>query len=379
MKRPPKKQKRRSSRRQRQFRLLLLICMAAVIAFYHKPIINSVKSLFPAENQAALSLSSTVTLPAKKSAVTARKGIVYVLTDKSIKALKSNSSVLWEKELENAASSVIPSYDGVFVVQSDGSKLIRYSPLGKLTGEIPVPGPFSHVHESVNGILFEDRETCQYTWTDVYGKILGNQLIQEDHILKTEVDPDSGDTVIATLKSDGSTLESALHRYDSSGRLTGARTFRDGVLLNMRFDGSQLIVVLDDRIISLDQQMKDHWTVREPARYEAVSFGQEHLWVERIQTGVQEAKVLQCYNQDGKAIFSLPVKGSLTLLEAGEGNQVAVVLGQLIQIYSEKGILNSEIQLAKVPDKIIWLNSKHLLIYFGDSVSIENIDKRDPL
>ncbi len=373
-----KKTKRRSSRKLRQMRLLILICLTAGMLYYWGPITAAVQVWIPAGKQDA-ARSAALGLPAQETEVTVQKGTIFMLADHALKALKSDRSLLWSKELKDPAQSVIPSYDGVFVQSEDAEKLLRYSFLGKLMGEVPVPGPFSQVYESVNGILFENRSLRQYTWTDSSGKVLGTQVVQEEHILKTTVDTDSGDTVVATLKTDGGTLESTLHRFDSSGRLTGARTFRDAVLLNMQFMNSRLIVVLDDRMISLDQQMKDHWVVREPARYQAVSYGPENFWVDRVQTGAQDNQVLQCYNQDGKVLFSLPFKGELTLMAAGEGHQVAAVSGQRLQIYSEKGILNSEIQLTKVPEKIVWLNAKHLLIFYGDSVSTESIDKRNPL
>lgn len=373
------KLKRRSSRKLRQLRLLFLICIVAGTVFYRIPLSDAVQGFLPSGKPETAAASGTQVLPAQEAAVTARKGTVYTVGGRSLKALKANGALLWAKTLEAPGAAVLPSYDGVFVRPESANILLRYSALGKYMNEVPVPENFSHVYESVNGILFEDRQLRQYTWTDIKGKVLGTQLIPEAHILKTAVDPETGDTVIATLKSDGGTLESALHRFDASGRLTGARTFRDAVLLHMQFMESQLVVVLDDRIINLDQQMKDRWMVREPARYQAVSFGTEHFWVDRIQTGFQEVQTLQCYNKEGKALFSLPFKDPLTLLEAGEGRQVAVVSGQHVQIYSEKGILNAEIQLAKVPHRIQWLNEKYLLIYYGDAIGIENINKRNPL
>lgn len=366
------KTKRRSSKKLRQFRLLILICLIVGGFYYWRPLTAAVQGWLPAkESQVA-----ATALPAEDTAIAVRKGTVYTVAGRSLKALKPDGSVLWERSLSQAAGTVMPSYDGVFVIPEDPQKLLRYSSLGKLLGETTAPGPYSHVYESVNGILFEERSLRQYMWTDGSGNLLGTQQIPDEHIIKTTVDPESGDTVIATLKTDGGTLESALHRFDSHGRLTGARTFRDAVLLNMQFTASGLVVVLDDRIISLNQQMKDNWSVREPASYEAVSFGSAYFWVDRIQTGAEGSQALQCYNQDGKVLFSLPFKDPLTLLAAGEGDYVAVVSGQRLQVYSGKGTLNSEIQLVKVPEKMIWLNQKHLLIFYGDSVSIENIDKR---
>lgn len=373
MSKKPMKTKRRSSRGWRKFRLLLLILLAAGAVYYWKPLTAAFQARMPVAGTPAAAL----TLPQEETAVTARKGTVYTVNGLSLKALKPAGSLLWERSLPAPGVAVMPSYDGVFVKSQDQDTLLRYSSLGKLMGEITAPGPYTHVYETVNGIIFEERTLRQYTWTEGSGKIRGTQQIPDEHIIKTAVDPDSGDTVIATLKTDGGTLESALHRYDSSGRLTGARTFRDAVLLHMQFTQSQLVVVLDDRMISLDAQMKDHWIVQEPARYQAVSFGAETFWVDRVQTGFQETQVLQCYNQEGKVLFSLPMKDRITLLTAGDKDQVAVVFGQRLQVYSGKGVMNGEMQLPKAPEKMIWLSQKHLLIFYGDSVSIENIDKRE--
>lgn len=373
------KLKRRFSSKLRQLRLLLLICLAAGTLFYWEPMVSVIQGQISAGKSIPANRAAALALPIRDNSVAIRKGIVFIVKDRSLKALKADGSLFWEKELKEPAESVIPSYDGVFVKPAKAGSLIKYSSMGKFICDVAAPSSFTHLYESINGILFENRSLRHYTWTDGVGRILGTQLIPEEYILKTTVDPESGDTVIATLKTEGGTLESALQRYDSSGRLTGARTIRDAVLLNMQFIKSQLIVVLDDRMISLNEQMKDRWIVREPVRYQAVSFGSEHFWVDRTQAGFQETQILQCYNPDGKVIFSLPFKDRLTLLEAGIGEQVAVVSGQKVQIYSEKGILNSEIQLTKVPEKIQWLNAKQLLIFYGDSIGIENTDKRNPL
>lgn len=374
MRKKTEKNKRRptSSRRLRQLRLLILIGMVAGAAFYWKPLVSIVQAWLPVKSVPAAGL----VLPAQEGAVTSRKGTVYTVTGQALKALKPDGTVIWERNMPHAGTAVLPSYDGVFVKPDVPGKLLRYTSLGKLMAEIPVPGPYTHVYESVNGILFEERSLQQYTWVDSSGGLLGSQQIPGEHIIKTAVDPDSGDTVIATLKTDGGTLESALHRFDSHGRLTGARTFRNAVLLNMQFVGTRLIVVLDDRLISLNEQMKDHWVVQEPAIYQAVSFGSAHFWVNRVQTGLEGNQVLQCYSLEGKVLFTVPFKDRLTLLAAGENNQVAAVSGQRVQIFSGKGVLDSEFQLVKVPEKILWLNDKRLLIFYGDSVSIENSDKR---
>lgn len=372
------KKKNRGSRKLRQLRLLVLIGLLAGVVFYWTPLIGIFQGLLPSGRTAAVN-NPAVILSAQEAATAVRKGIVYTMTGKTLKAIKPEDSVLWEKNTELASASVLPSYDGVFVVPPEKDRLYRYSTLGKLMNEVPVPGPFTHIYESVSGILFEDRPMNQYTWTDISGKVLGSQQVAEEHILKTAMDSETGDTIIATLKTDGGTLESALHRYDSNGRLMGARTFKDSVLLNMQFIQSQLVVILDDRMISLDSQMKDHWIVREPARYQAVSFGSDKFWVERVQTGFKETQVLQCYSKEGKALLSLPFDRDITLLSAGDGNQVAVGTGQKIQVYSEKGNLTAEMQLAKVPQKILWLDGKHLLIFYGDSVSIMSVGKGNSL
>lgn len=372
MAKTPIKAKRRTSRRWRQFRLLLLVVMAAGIFYYWKPWMPFIQMRLPA----AVMPAPAQALPSEKDAVTARKGTVYTVNGLALKALKTDGSVLWERKLSKPAAGVIPSYDGVIAMSADRKSLLKYSALGKLMGEVPAAGPYTGIYESAVGLLFEERNLRQYTWTDSAGNVLGTQQIPDEHLIKIAVDPESGDTVIATLKTDEGMLESALHRFDGSGRLTGARTFRDAVLVHMQFSGSQLVVVLDDRMISLDEQMKDRWTVQEPARYQAVGFGTETFWVVRAQAGIAEAQVLQCYNQDGKVLFSLPVNDRMSLLAIGEKEQAAVVTGQRLQVFTGKGVSNGELQLPKVPEKIVWLTQKQLLIFYGDSVSIESIDTR---
>lgn len=371
----PEKKKRQSGRRWRQLRLLLLIGMAAGMFFFHTPLIKTVQGWLPNHAPEASQTSAGFEIPAKEGLSAVRKGTLYIVNGKRLKALNPGGELLWQKELKETAASVMPSYDGVFVRTEKGDRILRYSSLGKLMSEVPVPGPFTVVHESAKGILFEDRESRQYFWTDVSGKLLGTQPLQEEQILKTVVDPESGDAAIATLKADGATLESALQRYDANGRLVGARTFKDAVLLDMAFMDSQLVVILDDRIISLDQQMEDHWLVKEPARYQGSSFGEKFFWINRA----QEDQTLQCYSRDGKVMISLPFKDRITLMAAGEDNQVAVVSGQRVRVYSQNGDLKSDMTLHKVPQKIYWLSARQLLVFYGDAAGIETIGARDKL
>lgn len=374
-KRHADKKQQQTSRRLRQFRLFLLIGIVAGIIVYRNPLIGFVEAWIPVDATKASVPTAGVIIPSEEELSTVRKGVLYLLNGKQLSAVKADGSLLWKKELKEPVVSVMPSYDGVFVKTEKSNKLLRYSSIGKMMSEISVPGSFTVLYETSKGILFEDRELRQYIWTDVSGGVLGTQQLPEEQILKTVVDPESGDAAIGTLKADGATLESALQRYDASGRLIGARTFKDAVLLDMQFLDSQLVVVLDDRIISLDQQMEDHWLVKEPARYQGSSFGDKCFWINRV----QEDQILQCYNKDGKVMTSLPLKETMTLMETGSENQVAVVTGQRVRVYSENGDLKSDMTLHKVPLKVHWLSSKQLLIFYGDSAGIENIAAREKL
>lgn len=376
-KRQPKK--KRSSRLLRRFRTLLLLAGIGLAVFYWQPLMQ----LLPGREQpaapaakAAMAPAASAVWPTDPAFVAVRRDTAYLLSGPVLRALKPDGTPLWEKTLPEPGTALYPSFDGVFVQVGDGTRLLRYSGMGKLNGTVIAPGPFTAVQESVNGILFEDRTSGRFTWTDVAGKVLGTQDLAEAHILKAVMDPDSGDTVIATLKNDGSTLESALHRFDAGGRLTGARTFRDAVLLQMGFMNTRLMVVLDNRLISLDPQMRDYWLVRDPARYQGAAFGQDRLWVDRIQTGVQEAQVVQCYNRDGQVVTSIPFTGGVSLMAAGPKDQLAVVSGQRVQIYTERGALGGELQLAQVPLGLTWLDDKRLLVRYGDSYSIETTEAR---
>ncbi len=370
----PGKRKHKTTKRFRQIRLLVLLIFAAGLAFYRTPLLEAVRVGIPPKTSSASTPAALLSIPALEGSAAVRNGTVYLLQRKALKALKADGSLIWEKALTEPALSVIPSYDGIFVKSQKGP-LLRYSSLGKFMNEITVPGSFGNVYESAKGILFEDRALRQYFWTDVAGKLLGTQQLAEEQILKTAVDPESGDAVIATLKADGATLESALHRFDANGRLIGARTFRDAVVLDMEFMESRLVVILDDRLISLDAQMEDHWLVKEPVKYQGASFGKKSFWINRV----QDDQMLQCYSVEGKVLISLPFKEPMTLMEAGEGNQVAVVSGQRVQVYSEKGDQLSDLTLAKVPQRLFWLSDKHLLIFYGDSASIENIGTRSKM
>lgn len=374
-KKRPEKQRKQASKRMRQLRLLLLIGLAAGILYYRVPLISVVQGWLPANVSRASTPAAGMTIPPQEKLSAVRKGTLYLLNGKGLRAIKADGTPLWKKELKEPAIAVTPSYDGVFVNTEKGDRLLRYSSMGKLLGEVSVPGSFTAVHETSKGILFEDRELKQYIWTDVSGSALGTQQLPEEQILKVVVDPESGDAAIATLKADGATLESSLQRYDAGGRLIGARTFKDAVLLDMQFMDSQLVVVLDDRILSLDQQMEDHWLVKEPARYQGSSFGEKFFWINRV----QEDQMLQCYSQEGKVMISLPLKETMTLMEAGDDNQIAVVSDQRIRVYSQSGDLESDMTLHKVPQRLKWLSPKVLLIFYGDSAGIENIGAREKL
>lgn len=368
--------KRNTSRRLRQLRTLGLLLAVGALAFFWQPLQQRLQGPAALRTVAAPEQALPLqALPADAAAVAVRKGLVYTLATDRLRAIRPDGSVQWEKTLPEPGVQLYPSFDGV-LVRTGGGDLLRYNALGKATGRVAVPGEFSGVQESVSGLLFEDRQGGRYTWTDVSGKVLGTQEITGAHILKAVMDPNSGDTVIATLKSDGSVLESALHRFDAAGRITGARTFRDAVLLHMAFMDSRLTVVLDNRILSLDPQMRDYWLVRDPARYQGADFGPERFWVDRIQTGVQEAQALQCYDRDGQVVVSIPTVGDITLMEAGPRNLVAAVSGQRLQVFTDRGVLSGEIQLPKVPLGIHWLDEKHLLIRYGDGFSIEATEAR---
>ncbi len=360
----------------RQLRTLGLLLIFGALAVFWQPLLQRFQGPAAVRTAAApeqaLSLRA---LPADAGAVAVRKGLVYTLAGQTLRAIRPDGTAQWEKTLSKPGLQLYPSFDGV-LVRTGETALLRYNALGKPTGSVAVPGEFTGVQESVSGLLFEDRQSGRYTWTDVSGKVLGTQEITGAHILKAVMDPDSGDTVIATLKSDGSVLESALHRFDAAGRITGARTFRDAVLLHMAFMDSRLTVVLDNRILSLDPQMRDYWLVKDPARYQGADFGPEQFWVDRIQTGVQEAQVLQCYDRDGRVVVSIPTAGAITLMKAGPRNQVAAVSGQRLQIFTDRGVLSGELQLPKVPLGIHWLDDKHLLVRYGDGFSIEVTEAR---
>ncbi len=374
-KKRPAKQRKQASRRIRQLRLLLLIGLVAGSIYYRIPLMNHVQGWLPINQTKVSTAESRLSIPSEEERTAVRKGILYLLSGKQLIAVKADGTTLWKKELNEAAVSVMPSYDGVFIKTEKNRILLRYSALGKRMSDIPVPGSFTGVHESSKGILFEDRGLKQYTWTDISGNVQGSQQLQDEEVLKAVVDPESGEVVIATLKADGATLESSLQRYDAGGRLIGARTFKDAVLLDMQFMDSQLVVVLDDRIISLDQQMEDHWLVKEPARYQGSSFGESFFWINRV----QEDQMLQCYSKEGKVMISLPLKETMTLMEAGNDNQIAVVSDQRVRVYSQSGDLESDMALHKVPQRLKWLSSKLLLVFYGDSAGIENIGARDKL
>lgn len=368
------------SRGMRRLRTLLLLLTVGGVIFFRVPLMEFVKAATADTRKPAVAATADAEqFSASSGAFAIRKGVIYQLTEQSLNGYKAEGSLLWSKTLSEKTAGLFSSYDGVFILTAQEDKLLRYSPLGKLLGTVAVPGEFTAVSESLKGIVFEDRGKNAYTWTDVTGKILATHEMTEEHVLKSVVDPESGDTVIATLKNDGNAIESALYRFDYAGRLSGARTFKDAIVLDMNFLKARLMVVLDNKLISLDPQMRDHWLIKEPARYQDVSFSEESFWVNRTQGESQTGQMIQCYLGSGELKASVSFKESLNGMSAGANNQVAIATKSSIRIYSNKDTIGDEIQLSNAPTRVTWIDDSHLMVYYTDGAEIVKTNKRTPL